>query len=72
MSNVYYREVRPSGPAWQKKAEEHAEAGRSFCVRPFNKQLHWAFLSDLCERHHLAPRFDARERTAYFEPQGSS
>ena len=65
MSNVHYREVKLTG-AWQKKVEEHATNGRSFSVRPFNKQLHWPFLEELCQRYDLVTSFDARERTAYF------
>jgi hypothetical protein len=69
MSNIHYKEVRAGGPSWQKKVEEHAANGTSFCVRPFNKQLHWAFLEDVCKRYGLVPRFDARERIVYFEPE---
>ena len=69
MSNVHYREVRAGGPSWQRKVEEHAAEGKHFSVRPFQKQLHWAFLEDVCHRYGLVPRFDARERTAYFDPQ---
>ena len=72
MSNVHYKEVRAGSPSWQKRAEEHAENGNNFAVRAFQKQLHWAFLEDLCVRYQLVPRFDARERSAYFERQPSS
>jgi hypothetical protein len=65
MSNVFYREVKLHG-AWQAKAEEHAANGKSFSVRPFNKQVHWGFLEELCARYDLVSTFDARERTAYF------
>jgi hypothetical protein len=65
MSNVYFREVKLQG-AWQKKAEEHAANGKSFSVRPFNKQTHWLFLEELCHRYDLVSTFDARERTAFF------
>jgi hypothetical protein len=68
MSNVYYREVKLHG-SWQKKAEEHAANGRSFLVRPFNKQLHWVFLEELCLRYDFVSSFDARERTASFRPR---
>jgi hypothetical protein len=69
MSHVNYREVRAGAPAWQKKVEEHAANGRNFSVRPFNKGLHWLFLQDLCQRYRFVPRFDARDRTAYFDPE---
>ncbi len=68
MSNVNYKEVTSTG-AWQKKAEEHATNGRSFSVRPFNKQEHWPFLEELCQRYDFVSSFDARERTAYFTPR---
>jgi hypothetical protein len=71
MSNVHYKEIRTGGPSWQKKVEEHAANRANFCVRPFNKQLHWAFLEEICKQYSLAPRFDARERAAYFEPQSA-
>ena len=69
MSNVHYREVKSGGPAWQKKVEAHAAEGVHFSVCPFQKQLHWEFLEDVCRRYELVPRFDARERTAYFDPK---
>ena len=69
MSNAFYREVRAGGPSWQRKVEEHAANGRNFSVRPFNKELHWVFLEELCQRYRLVPRFDARDRTAFFDPQ---
>ena len=69
MSNVNYREVRAGSQAWEKRVEEHATNRISFSVRPFNKELHWAFLEEVCRRHELVPRFDARERTAYFDPR---
>lgn len=69
MSNVYYKELPTGGPSWQRKVEEQAASGKNFSVRPFNKQLHWAFLEDLCQRYGLVPRFDARAQTAYFDPQ---
>ena len=56
-----------AGSAWQQKAEEHAANGTSFVVRPFNKQLHWAYLDELRERFQLAVRFNALERAAYFD-----
>lgn len=68
MSNVHYKEVKLSG-AWQKKAEDHAVNGRNFSVRPFNKQLHWPFLEELCQRYDLTSTFDARERAAFFRPK---
>jgi len=68
-SNVNYKEVTAGkGDVWQQKAEEHAESGKSFVVRPFNKQLHWFFLETLCKRFDLSARFDARQKAAYFEP----
>jgi hypothetical protein len=67
MSNVHYKEVRAGGPSWQQRVEEHAASGRNFSVRPFNKALHWVFLEDICQRYGIIPRFDARERTAYFD-----
>jgi hypothetical protein len=69
MSNVYYKELRAGGPSWQKKVEEYAANGKNFSVRPFNKQLHWPFLEDVCQRYRLLPRFDARAQTAYFDSQ---
>ena len=68
MSNVHYREVQAGGPGWQKRVEAHAAEGCPFSVRPFQKQLHWTFLEDVCQRYGLVPRFDARERAAYFVP----
>ena len=68
MSHVQYKEVTLKG-AWQKKVEDHAQNARNFSVRPFNKQLHWPFLEDLCLRYDLTSTFDARERTAYFRPR---
>ena len=72
MSNVNYREVKAGGPGWQQKVEEHAFNGKSFSVRPFNKQSHWPFLEDLCKRFDLVGTFDARERTAYFDARTST
>ena len=69
MSNVHYRELKLH-PGWEKRAEDHAANGKSFAVRPFNKQLHWAFLEDLCQRYGFVSSFDARQRTAYFTPRG--
>jgi hypothetical protein len=69
MSNVHYKTVRTGSPMWQKRVEEHAANGSNFSVCPFNKQAHWAFLEDVCQRYELTPRFEARERTAYFEPR---
>ena len=68
MSHVHFKEVKLQG-AWQKKVEDHAANGRNFSVRPFNKQLHWTFLEELCQRYDLVSTFDARERTAYFTPR---
>ncbi len=68
MSNVIYKEVRGSaGVAWQQKAEEHAANGTSFVLRPFNKQLHWPFLSDLRDRFGLVVTFNALQKAAYFD-----
>lgn len=69
MSNVNYKEVKAGGAAWQQKAEEHASNGTSFSVRSFNKQMHWPFLEELCQRFDLVSTFNARERTAYFDPR---
>lgn len=68
MTNVIYKEVRGgASSAWQQKAEEHAANGKSFVLRPFNKQLHWPFLNELCDRFQLVVRFNALERAAYFD-----
>jgi len=71
VSNVFFREVKLHG-AWQKKAEEHAASGRSFSVRPFNKETHWTFLKDLCARYNLVSSFDARDKKAFFEVKSGS
>lgn len=67
MSHVHYKEVRAGGPSWEKRIEEHVSSGNHFAVRGFNKRLHWEFLESICLRHDLKPRFDARERSVYFE-----
>jgi len=73
MSNVIYKEVRGGATsAWQQKAEEHAANGISFVVRPFNKQVHWAYLDELRERFQLGVRFNALERAAYFDAPPAS
>jgi hypothetical protein len=72
MSNVHYKEVRLSGPSWKKRVEAFAADGAHFSVRPFQKQLHWEFLEDVCRRYGMVPRFDARDRTVYFDPESSS
>ena len=73
MSNVIYKEVRGgSSSAWQQKAEEHAANGTSFVMRPFNKQLHWPFLDELCERFELVVTFNALQRAAYFDPRSKA
>lgn len=70
MRNAIYKEVRAgSSSAWMEKAAQHAENGASFVIRPFNKEAHWPFLSDLCERFQLVPTFNALQRAAYFDPQ---
>lgn len=72
MSNVHYKEVHAGRPAWEQRAEDHASNGNHFAVRGFNKRLHWEFLEDLCLRYDLEPRFDARERSVYFERKGGA
>jgi hypothetical protein len=72
LSNKNYKEVRGgNAPGWQQKAEEHAANGTSFVVRPFDKQLHWPFLSDLRDRFQLVVTFNALERAAFFDAPGS-
>ena len=71
MSNTIYKEVRGGATsAWQQKAEEFAANGTSFVVRPFNKQVHWPFLSELRERFQLVVTFNALERAAFFDAPG--
>ena len=68
MTNVIYKEVRAGkSTAWQQNAEEHANHGTSFVVRPFSKELHWPFLQDLRERFQLVVTFDALTRSAFFD-----
>jgi hypothetical protein len=68
MRNAIYKEIRAGGgTAWREKAEQHAENGASFVIRPFNKEAHWTFLSELCDRFDLVPTFNALERAAYFD-----
>jgi hypothetical protein len=68
MTNVIYKEVRAGkNTAWQQYAEEYANNGTSFVVRPFSKQLHWPFLEELRERFQLVVTFDALTRSAFFD-----
>ena len=70
MSNLIYKSVSATRMnQWRKLAEEHASNNVSFVVRPFHKNEHWEFLKDLCERHDLVARFNAVEKSAYFDPR---
>jgi hypothetical protein len=73
MSNVNYKCVSGSRMGqWQKLAEEHAANGVSFMVRPFNKQVHWAFLQEVCQRYDLVARFNAVDKSAFFDPRSKA
>ena len=70
MSNIIYKCVSGTRMSqWQKMSEEHAANGVSFVVRPFQKQLHWPVLEELCQRYDLVARFSAIEKSAYFDPR---